>query len=179
LLLLIAVGISLFFVDIEPSRVTAPNPTLGKVLAIVAGVSWAFTVIGLRWLSRGKSRDPGGSLPAVVLGNTLLFVICLPRIVTVTDVAVRDVGVVTYLGVIQIGLAYVFLTSAIRSVRALEASLLLMAEPVLSPVWAWWLHGEVPGPWTLAGGALILAATALPAVYDALRRSSGASSAVG
>ena len=42
---------------------------------------------------------------------------------------------------------------------ALEASLLLLLEPVLNPVWAWIAHGERPGAWSLAGGAVILLAT--------------------
>jgi drug/metabolite transporter (DMT)-like permease len=46
-------------------------------------------------------------------------------------------------------------------------SLLLFIEPVLSPVWAWLLHGERPGGWAIAGGALILAATAIKTAADA------------
>jgi drug/metabolite transporter (DMT)-like permease len=51
-----------------------------------------------------------------------------------------------------------------RGVSALEASLLLLLEPVTSAVWAWWLHGEQPGPWSLAGCALILGAAVLRVV---------------
>jgi drug/metabolite transporter (DMT)-like permease len=66
-----------------------------------------------------------------------------------------------------------FLTSAMRRVPAIEAALLLMAEPVLSPVWAWLAHGEAVAGWALAGGCLILAATGFSGLYDAfLRRSS-------
>jgi drug/metabolite transporter (DMT)-like permease len=37
----------------------------------------------------------------------------------------------------------------------------MFVEPVLSPIWAWLFHGETPGAWTLAGGAVILSTTAL------------------
>jgi drug/metabolite transporter (DMT)-like permease len=70
-----------------------------------------------------------------------------------------DWWLVVYLGVFQIGLAYVWLTRGVRRVPALEASLLILLEPVLNPVWAWWVHGERPGPWSLTACALILAAT--------------------
>jgi len=50
------------------------------------------------------------------------------------------------------------MSRALRQVPALEASLLLLAEPALNPVWAWLAHGERPGGWALAGGALILGA---------------------
>jgi drug/metabolite transporter (DMT)-like permease len=72
-----------------------------------------------------------------------------------------------YLGVFQVGLAYVLLTRAITHVPAVEASLLLLAEPALSPVWAWLLHGEAPGLWPLAGGALIIGAAAWKASREA------------
>jgi drug/metabolite transporter (DMT)-like permease len=74
---------------------------------------------------------------------------------------------IVYLGVFQIALGYACLTSALRKLPALEASLLMMAEPVLNPVWAFILEGERPGPWTLAGGGLILAATGLKTCWDA------------
>ena len=41
----------------------------------------------------------------------------------------------------------------------MEASLLLLLEPVLNPIWAWIVHGERPGAWSLAGGAILLLAT--------------------
>ena len=41
--------------------------------------------------------------------------------------------IIAFLGVVQIGLAYALFTQAIRHVPALEASLLLQVEPVLSP----------------------------------------------
>ena len=70
------------------------------------------------------------------------------------------------LGAIQIGLAYACLTRGLRQVPALEASLLLMVEPVLNPVWAWLVHGERPSHWALLGGALIIGATTAQAVVQ-------------
>ena len=58
-----------------------------------------------------------------------------------------------------------------RHAPKLIASLLLMLEPVLNPVWAWAIHGERPGAWALAGGAAILGATLLKTWVDA--RSAG------
>ncbi len=74
---------------------------------------------------------------------------------------------VVYLGVVQIGLAYVCLTSAMRHLPALEASLLLLLEPVLNPLWTWLIRNERPGTWVIAGGTIIVAATAVKAIYDA------------
>jgi DME family drug/metabolite transporter len=73
--------------------------------------------------------------------------------------ALADWAIIGYLGVFQIALAYVFVTSAILLIPALEASVILLVEPVLNPLWAWLIQGEIPGPWALLGGAIILGAT--------------------
>jgi drug/metabolite transporter (DMT)-like permease len=39
--------------------------------------------------------------------------------------------------------------------------LFLLGEPALASILAWLVFGEVPGPWTLAGGAVVLAALTL------------------
>ena len=58
------------------------------------------------------------------------------------------------------------LSRGIARVPALEASLFLLVEPVLSPVWAWLAHGETPGPLAAIGGVVILCATALKSWRD-------------
>ncbi|HEV2845150.1 MAG TPA: EamA family transporter, partial [Thermoanaerobaculia bacterium] len=67
----------------------------------------------------------------------------------------------------QIAFAYFFLLRGIAKVSAFEASLLLLLEPVLNPVWAWLVHGERPGTWSIAGGAVILLATLVKGWIDA------------
>jgi len=68
-----------------------------------------------------------------------------------------------------VGVAYVFLTEGMRYVPALEASMLLLLEPVLNPVWSWLIHGERPRAWSLVGGAIILAGTLLKTWFDSRR----------
>jgi drug/metabolite transporter (DMT)-like permease len=63
--------------------------------------------------------------------------------------------------VFQIGVAYVFMTRGVRRVPAFEGSLLLLLEPVASAIWAWAVHGEIPGRWSAAGAGTILVATIL------------------
>jgi drug/metabolite transporter (DMT)-like permease len=77
-----------------------------------------------------------------------------------------DWAVVVLLGVCQLGIPYLFLSRAVPQVRALEVGLFLLIEPVLNPIWAWLVHGETPGPATLAGGAVILGATAGRMILD-------------
>ena len=169
----LALGLASFFVGLDPVSATAPNPWLGNVLATLSGVTWALTVMGLRALGRGGS-DCG---PASALwGNVIACLVCLPLALPVESSRPVDWAVIAYLGVFQIALAYVFLIRGLRQVPALEASLLLLLEPVLNPIWAWMAHGERPGAWSIGGGLLILLATLAKSAWDARRTQPAASS---
>ncbi len=167
-MLAIGVGLACFFVGTEPPVRTAPDPVRGNVLALASSVTWAFTLIGLRWLgSTADGADDGsGSIAAVVAGNLIAFAVALPRALPVLGASSADWLTVGYLGVIQIGLAYVLLSRGIRHVPAFEASILLLCEPVLNPVWSWLVHGERPGAWASLGGAAILGATLVKTGLD-------------
>ena len=157
----LAVGLALLFVGGERRFATAPNPALGNVLASGSAVAWAFTVTGYRWLVRHGATSHGPVAAAAACGNLIVFLVCLPGALPLAAGRATDWLIVIYLGVFQLGLAYVFLSRAITRVPALEASLFLLAEPVLSPVWAWLAHGETPGPLAVVGGVVILTVTAL------------------
>ena len=165
----LAAGLALLFVGGERHFATASDPFLGNVLAAGSAVAWAFTVTGYRWLARQRNEDGAEHGPiagAAACGNLIVFLVCLPGALPLAAGRATDWLIVIYLGVFQLGLAYVFLSRAITRVPALEASLFLLIEPVLSPVWAWLAHGETPGPLAVIGGAVILTATALKAWTD-------------
>ena len=105
----------------------------------------------------------------MVAGNVIAFLIALPLALPLGSHTAGDWALIGYLGVFQIALAYVLVTRALTTIPALEASLILLIEPVLNPVWAWIFHGERPGFWALAGGGVILGATTIRAVLDARR----------
>ncbi|MGN6393455.1 MAG: DMT family transporter [Gemmatimonadales bacterium] len=156
----VACGLALFFLGVDAPVATAPDPVRGNLLALVSGVFWALTVCGLRWLEKGD-RASGSAVAAVVSGNLTAFLVALPMAWPFGHHAPVDWAVVMYLGVFQIALAYVLVTSGLRHVPAFEASLILLIEPVLNPVWAWLVHGERPNSWALLGGAIILGSTTL------------------
>jgi drug/metabolite transporter (DMT)-like permease len=168
----LALGMGLFFLGRRPPDALAPDPFLGNLVAAGAGVTWAATLLGLRALGRrgaGGGRDPGAA--AVLLGNLFACAAAAPLALADLEPLARarpaDWALLAYLGVVQVALAYVFLTRAFRRLEALEASLLLLVEPIFNPVWTWIGHGEEPGPWGLAGGAVILGATAAKTLWDA------------
>jgi DME family drug/metabolite transporter len=156
-MLAVGAGLALFFVGVEQPVVTAPDPERGNLLALGSGFFWALAVCGLRWLGADGRR--GSPAAAVVSGNLTAFLVALPLALPVGSHEPGDWAIIGYLGIFQIALAYVFVTNAIRRIPALEASVILLLEPVLNPVWAWVVQGETPGPWALLGGAIILGAT--------------------
>lgn len=158
----VAIGLALFFVGSERPYATAPNPFLGNVLAAFSGLGWAFTVSGLRWLSRDGTGERGTA--CVVAGNFLALLICLPMMFPLTGATMTDWVTISYLGVFQIGAAYLLVTSALRHLTALEASVILLIEPALNPLFAWLAHGERPSLWAIAGGVLIIGATTVKAL---------------
>lgn len=163
---MVAGGLSLFFIGSEAPVRTAPDPVRGNVLATLSGVCWALTIIGMRWLGREERAGRAHTAPAVAIGNLLALAASLPFALPVVHARAVDVGIVVGLGTIQIGLAYLFLTKALRAVPAFQAMILLLLEPALNPVWAWLWHGERPGAWSIAGGVLILGATILKTWQD-------------
>lgn len=156
-MLAVGLGLALFFVGVQQPAVSAPDPDRGNLLALGSGFCWALAVCGLRWLTAGEGR--GSPQAAVVSGNLTAFLVSLPMALPIGAHSFANWAIIGYLGIFQIALAYVFVTSAIRLIPALEASVILLIEPVLNPVWAWLVQRETPGAWALFGGAIILGAT--------------------
>ncbi len=165
-LVAIVAGVALFFVDVDAPASTAPDPLRGNLIALGSGFACGLMMVGLRWLAREERLS---SASAVLIGNVLAALFCLPLALPLSGVRPLDLSIVAYLGIVQIGVAYFFLTKAMTHVGALETALLLFVEPVLSPLWAWLVHGERPGAWSLAGGGVILGATLVRTVIDVRR----------
>ena len=161
-MVVIAAGLALVLSGATGATTTAPDPATGNLLGAASGIGMALTMVGLRWLGTRTSAggaDPSAGTATIVAGNALACALCLPMALPLTGATTVDWAVLGYLGVFQIGLAYVLVTRGLRGVPAVEASMLLLIEPALNPVWVWLVHGESPGAHTIAGGALILAAT--------------------
>lgn len=148
-MVLVIAGMALFFLD-----KLSTSGTLGNLIAIFSGISFAWLVLLLRKQKDAKPID------TVILGNLLVALICLPFCGGLDSRPGNWIGIVI-MGVLQIALPYILFTQAIRHVRAIEAILVPTLEPILNPVWVFLFLGERPGHWALIGGVLVIASLLL------------------
>ena len=152
-------GMSLFFLDAVPNaELSAESQMQGNLLALASGVFFGFYFTVLRH-PRSLRQNPAVS---VFYGNLLGVLIMLPFILAnPSSWSASDVLAVGFLGVFQIGLAYFLFTYGIaKGVRSLDASIIGFIEPLLNPVWVFFLLGEKPSNWAIVGGLVIIAAIA-------------------
>ena len=145
------VGMSFFFVGrLRPQDVS------GNLTALASGACFALFLLSLRHPRASRVNRAS----SVIYGNLLLCLVTLPSFAPVAgDLTARDFGVVLYLGVVQIGLAYTLFTLGMaRGVRSLDAGVVGYVEPMLNPVWVFLFLGERPSNWAVLGGTIIVAA---------------------
>jgi drug/metabolite transporter (DMT)-like permease len=159
-------GMSLFFVG-----QLRPEDVKGNVAALASGLCFAFFFLLLR---HRRAREVNRA-SAVIYGSWILFLVTLPWMWEgAGKLGARNVAVVAYLGVFQIGLAYTLLTAGVaRGVKSLDAGIIGYIEPVLNPIWVFLVLGERPSRWALLGGAIIIAAVVAHTLWEARRRRAG------
>jgi DME family drug/metabolite transporter len=158
-ILLSLFGLSLFFVG-----KVDPGHALGNALGAASGIFFGLTVLLLRRDARTTTSGAAGdAIPSTTLGNILAACIALPLSMSDLHGAFTApggpwiaLGVLLWLGVVQLGVAYLLFARGISKIPAAEASLISMLEPLLNPIWVLLGTGERPGGWALAGGAVVL-----------------------
>ena len=155
-------GIALFFAD-----ELAPGHLAGNLVALGAGVAFAFSTMTLRRVALAGSGDRAvDPLRPVLLGNALAAVAGAPFLLLDAPPDATGWAALVALGVVQQGAAYLAFTWAIRHATALEAMLIPIVEPILSPLWVAIAIAEIPGPWSLVGGAIVVGSVALRAALS-------------
>ena len=142
---LILFGLGFFFFD-ELSFTSF----WGNIAALIAGFGFAGTTLFMRKQKNGRPID------SVLLGNILTFVICVSFLFQNITFDINPWIRITYLGVIQLGLAYIFYSTAIKYVSALDAIIYPVIEPIFNPVLAFLFLGEMMSGNAQFGGALVL-----------------------
>ena len=123
---------------------------------------------------KSKIQNPKLVNPAiaVVYGNFLLAILCASSGISAVPVMTPpDWFAVSFLGIVQIGIAYVFFIRGVTGgTRPLDASIIGFIEPLLNPVWVYLFVGEEPSRWALLGGAIIVATVVVHTLSQYARR---------
>lgn len=127
----------------------SPGNLIGNLCALFTGFTFALFIVILR---KQRNSSPAAT---VFLGNVFTAIAGLPFMLDSLPSATGWLGLL-FLGIFQLGLAYVLYTWAIAHVTAMEAILITLIEPVLNPFWVFILMGEVPAWTSLVGGIIIV-----------------------
>ncbi|MBK8303175.1 MAG: DMT family transporter [Pyrinomonadaceae bacterium] len=143
-------GMSLFFVG---------DLTIGDYQGNIAALgSGIFLGLYIMLLKHPKAAGMN-SVITVIYGNFLLALLTLSSGIAALPTATwRDYAAVGFLGIFQIGIAYIlFIKGVTGGTRPLDASIIGFIEPLLNPVWVFLFIGERPSNWAILGGSIIIA----------------------
>jgi len=137
----------------------------GNALAIISGVFMALHTVTLRMMKDGDPRD------AMILAHGITFVLSIPFIILYPPaIKVTTVLPLLYMGFVQMGLASWLLSYGIRHTTAIQAMLLAILDPMLSPIWVLVITGERPTLWALIGGIIIVFAVVSSSIIGMRRQ---------
>jgi drug/metabolite transporter (DMT)-like permease len=145
LVLLALSGVGLFFLD---------QLSFQGLSGVVAALASGFAFACLAVLMRHQKADSPEAV--VLLGNAFTFLMALPWLFPILRIEQNGPRLLL-LGIVQLTIPYLLYSVAIRHVRALDASIISIIEPILNPVWVMLATSERPAFWSIVGGAIVLA----------------------
>ena len=134
----------------------------GNLLALACALLSSLYVVAVRY---GRGRD---MIPAVALSGA----IAAGMVAAVSDhlaITAHDLLLCAVQGILVSAVCNALFTLCARHIPAAELTLLSMVESVLAPFWVFAFLGEIPATATIAGGAVIMSAIALQAVWPGHR----------
>jgi drug/metabolite transporter (DMT)-like permease len=140
---------------LEGAKLSAP----GLLCGWGAGVMYAIYLLLAKSLrARGVRSTPvvfaqSAFTAAVMLVPGLLAVSAAHYTFTASDLLMAAL-----LGLLTTAFSFTVFMDGLRYVRVQHASIIAYLEPVSAPLYALFFLGQVPSAWTVAGGALIVAA---------------------
>ncbi|MER6347475.1 DMT family transporter [Streptomyces sp. NPDC001595] len=136
------------------------SSVLGVVLCLLAAVAYAGGVVAQK-----PALGRASALQVTTFGCLVGTVLCLPFAGQLVSEAADAPAAATlnmlYLGVFPTALAFTTWAYALARTTAGRMGATTYAVPALVVLMSWLALGEVPGPFTLAGGALCLAGVAV------------------
>ncbi len=149
---IIFAGLTLFFGD-----KLSTDGFYGNLLAVLSGVTSAVMMVSFR------AQKDGNPAESNLIAFLVTAVFGFPSVMKETW-TVNSWLIIAFLGIFQIGFAFIFFTQGIKHIPALEANLVGTLEPVLNPVWVYLFYGESMGAFALIGGLMVLGGVIVSAV---------------
>lgn len=127
---------------------------LGLVFVLAGAVLFAVLVLMGKLIA--PHYDPGA---VVAWQSGVAAIVVSPGLARVSSHGlVRALPLLALLGIVHTGLTGILFFRAVRALKAQTLGVLFYLEPASAVLYAWWLLHEQPTAFTLAGGALIVAA---------------------
>ena len=150
---LVICGIVCFFFDSFVGPSTAPNPLLGNIFGLAAGMTYA-VVFMMKML-------PGSdNLSSIFVGCVISAILGFPALVSeITkpgNCTVQILLMMFLLGAVQYASSYIFMAEGLDHTPAFAASLISTIEPILNPLLTAVMLGEKMGYLTLIGFAIVI-----------------------
>ncbi len=174
----VAIGIAVMFnealIGPGPASAAVPVPAQGKgywgeMLAMLSAACFSGATLCLRAASarRRASQPPDDQAPTVLIAGLASGSVAALIAPDFLAVGPLDLGLLAFLGVVQLGLGFLLYSFATQKIPAVQANLLGLLEMVFGPLWVLLAFAEVPGWSTLVGGGLILLSLAGDTVLGA------------
>lgn len=132
----------------------------GNILAALSGVTMATMTVALR------AQKDGTPVESILIAQVFTVVFGFPLLFRESWTTTNWL-IVAYLGIFQIGFAFLLFTTALKHVPAIEATLIGTLEPVLNPLWVAFFIGERPGSFAIMGALIVLAGVLINAIGSA------------
>lgn len=144
-LLLGMAGVAIIF-----AGTTGTPDARGVMVALLSGLLFSIYMTNLRFLA---GFDP---VILTFVNNLVCWLALLPFSLSQLEVTTGQLMALALMGVVQLGTPYFLFSKAIEKIPLQEASVIVLIEPVLNPIWVALVVGEVPSTWTFTGGGVIL-----------------------
>src|SRR5262249_25464658 len=112
-------------------------------IALTSGLAYAGVMIFLRVLRGVSSRW------LTVLNHLGGALVLVPFVYHLEMPTLPQLGVLFVYGAAQMAIPYWLVARGLRSVSPQEAGTITLLEPLLNPLWAYLVSGEIPQTWTL------------------------------
>jgi drug/metabolite transporter (DMT)-like permease len=138
----------------------------GLFFAVFAGVMYTVYLIGGKQLRRRNVHATTIVFAMALLAAVVLLPLGLAQS-TVADFTVRNFAIAAFLGVVCTALTFSLVMDGMQYIKVQHSAIMGYIEPVSAPIYALLILGQVPSPWTIAGGALIIGAGLIVVRYGA------------